>query len=379
VRVALAAALVVSVTSVTRIAPAQSLPGGATISFGALDLPAGATTPATQYFNFAHCACGQPGAAGASYIERSFAYQLLLTPGTMAVHRPLQIWVGAGCDVAATRASSCHQIASATIADLSTIPASGVTPVVPVYDLMEPEHGDIYCQFRAQTSGEWAMADGNGDGTLDYFVGKPIAFDAKAPPLPTDFAAQAGPASIDLTWTPPPDVSDVALYQALCATADESGSPASTQPPAAAAYVTARNLCGESQDVPLVPSAIMFDTGSADANTDVALPQGIAQLDPSLVCATVTDPTATSMHIGDLVSNEPLVVLFLAIDAAGNPAATYFYPTISADSDSPPAVPHHNQAGCACRASDPRASVWPLAVVVLGLSRRRRSGTRHLG
>ncbi|HTR54920.1 MAG TPA: hypothetical protein VMJ10_29740 [Kofleriaceae bacterium] len=370
VRVAVALVVVLSgALSMARVATAQALPGGATISFGTLDLPAGATTPPTRYFNFAHCACSQPGAADPGYVEGSFAYQLLLTPGTMPVHRPLEIWVGAGCDNAATRASSCHQITSATIPDLSTIPSSGVTPSVPDYDLMEPETGADTCQFRTLTSGEWAMADGNGDGTLDYFVGQPIATDAQAPPLPTNFAAHAGPGSIDLTWTPPPDRSDIALYQALCATM--SGSPASTQTPPTAAYVTARNLCGESQDVPLVPSAIATDsTGTADANIDITPPQGIAELDPSFLCANVTDPSATSMHIGGLGSTEPLIVLFLAIDAVGNPAATYFYPAIAADAPSKP-------AGCACAASDSRAAIWPLVMVALGLAvsprARRRS------
>ena len=340
VRVAVALVVVLSgALSMARVATAQALPGGATISFGTLDLPAGATTPPTRYFNFAHCACSQPGAADPGYVEGSFAYQLLLTPGTMPVHRPLEIWVGAGCDNAATRASSCHQITSATIPDLSTIPSSGVTPSVPDYDLMEPETGADTCQFRTLTSGEWAMADGNGDGTLDYFVGQPIATDAQAPPLPTNFAAHAGPGS--------------------------------TQTPPTAAYVTARNLCGESQDVPLVPSAIATDsTGTADANIDITPPQGIAELDPSFLCANVTDPSATSMHIGGLGSTEPLIVLFLAIDAVGNPAATYFYPAIAADAPSKP-------AGCACAASDSRAAIWPLVMVALGLAvsprARRRS------
>jgi uncharacterized protein (TIGR03382 family) len=354
----------IAVVGMARIASAQALPGGATITFGPLELPAGATTPAAQYFNFAHCACSQPGAAGPGYVEGSFAYQLMLTAGTMAVHRPLEIWVGAGCDNATTRASSCHRITSATIADLSTIPPSGVAPAVPVYDLMEPQPGSSTCDFRAMTSGEWAIADGNGDGTLDYFVGQPIATDAKAPPLPTGFIAETGKGTIDLTWTPPADLSDIALYQALCAT--ENGDPASMQPSPAAAYMTAHNLCGEALNAPLVPSEVeVGSAGSADANTDVVLPQGIGELDPAFVCASVADPTATTMHIAGLTRTEPIVVLFLAIDAAGNPAATYLYPTLMADAPPKP-------AGCGCTATEPGAAAMPVAMILLGLRRRRR-------
>jgi hypothetical protein len=338
-----------------------TLPGGATISFGALELPSGATTPPAHYFNFAHCACSQPGAAGADYIEGTFAYQLRLAAGTMPVHRPLEIWVGTGCDDAATRASSCHQIASATIPDLSTIPAAGVTPAVPVFDLMEPEPSAETCEFRALANGEWAMADADGDGTLDYFVGQPIATDAQAPPLPANFSAEPGPGSIDLAWTPPADLSNLATYQALCATV--GGSPASTKPPPAAAYVTARNLCGEAQDVPLVPSPL--EPGAPGLTPS----QGLAELDPAFVCGQQLDPTATSMHLADLDGTGPFVVVVLAIDAAGNPAATYLYPAISAGA---PAQP-----GCGCTASEPRATLGPLVMVALGLAAPLRARLRR--
>ena len=361
-------ALVIGALLAAPAAHAQALPGGATIGFGNLVLPAGAATPPAQYFNLAHCACSQPGAAPPGYAEGSFAYQLLLTAGSMPVHRPLDIWVGAQCDQATARASSCHQIASATIADLSTIPAAGAMPSLPVYDVMEPEPSAQMCEFRALASGEWALVDSNGDGTYDYFVGQPIATDAQAPPLPTGFTATASPGAIDLSWTPPADLSDVAQYQALCATL--GGGQASTAPPPPPAYQTARSLCGESQDVPLVPSPV--DTpapNGIDANLDITPPQGLAELDPSYVCATVTDPTATSLRITHLPSAGPFLVEFLAIDAAGNPAATYLYPAIAAE---PPPAP-----GCGCASSDPRAPLLPLAMLALGLRLSLRARLRR--
>ncbi len=318
---------------------APTLPGGATIAFDQLLLhedgnpqlapPAGPDS-AARYFNLAHCACSQPGAASAGYVEGTYAYRLLLQNATTPLHRPLEIWVGAQCDDAALRAAQCHRIDSATIADLSTIPAAGVAPDVPVYDLMEPEPGALGCDMRALPSGEWAIADGDGDGVYDYFAGQPIATDALAPPLPTDFHVARGAGYFELSWTPPADPSDIASYQVLCALPD--GTPASSHVPPPPRYVTARLLCGEDLDVPLVPSAL--DLGPIDANFDVALPQSIAELYPANICGDQPDPTATSLRVDGLPDGKPLVVLFLAIDRAGNAAATYLYPTLVAGTSS---------------------------------------------
>jgi hypothetical protein len=368
-----AAAIGVLAAALVALAPAAradaTLPGGATITFGQLLVheagaaqlaPPSSDDAAHQYFNLAHCACGQPNAAPASFLETTFAYQLLLHAGSAAVHRPLEVWTGLGCDDPATRAAQCHQIASATIDDLSTIPASGATPEVGVYDVMATGSGERLCK-GVGSAAQWAIADGDGDGVDDYFVSQPVVVDAQPPPLPTAFAARGGAGSIELTWTPPTDASDVAGYQVLCANLD--GSPASLRPALAPRYTTARQLCGESLDVPLVPSAV--DTDAAPDAADVQLPQTIGQLDPSIVCGEVADPAASSVRITGLPDHTPMLLVLVAYDAARNPAATYLYPALTT---SPP------PAGCACDAGAPLpgGTATLAGLVALALGRRRR-------
>src|ERR1700733_12256807 len=212
-----------------------TLPGGATIALDPLLLHANGNpqlataTPSTtaQYFNFAHCICSQPSATDTPFVESTFAYEVTVQNETTPVDRPLDIWVGNNCDDDTMRAAQCHQITSAGIASIAAIPAGGVTPEVPVFDLMKPEPTMDVCPSRSLTIGEWAIADGDGDGVYDYFVDNTIATDSLPPPLPTNFSATGYDQAIDISWTPPPDVSDVAAYQVLCS--DQNGNAVSSQ------------------------------------------------------------------------------------------------------------------------------------------------------
>ena len=311
-----------------------TLPGGGSIALGRLFTHTGASASLVanapdSYFDLAHCACSQRGAAPASFVETTFAFELLLVPPA-GVSAPADVWVGSGCDDPATRAANCHQIASSTIADLSMLPTQppGATPEISVYDLMVPEPSVLACQFRELVSSEWVMADTNGGGAYNYVVQKPIATDALAPDLPSGFVATPDATSIEIAFTPAADTHDLAAYQAVCATVD--GSPVSTAPPAPR-YLTARNLCGESLDVPLVPSSIDTNLLGADAgNGGFEIPQGVAELDPAFLCGDQPDPTASSIRLAPLPTGKKLVVVLLAIDRAGNAAATYFLDELQA-------------------------------------------------
>ena len=329
--------VVIACTLTPRTAHSDTtLPGGATIDFGQLLVhedgnptlaPPSTADAQAHYFNLSHCMCSQPGAADPSYVEGAYAYQLLLDGATTPVHRPLEIWVGLGCDVDATRATQCHRIDADTIADLSAIPAAGVTPIVSLYDLMEPAPTDDTCNSTAAMSEQWAIADTTGSGVYDYFSGQPIAIDETQPPLPTGFAATSREGEITLSWTPPPDVSDIAAYQVLCAYGD--GSPASLAAPPPPRYETPRQLCGESFDITFSPSPVDVGATAVDADEDVPIMQSLAQLDPSLICADVADPTASSVRIRNLPDNQLFVVMVLAIDHAGNASATYLLSRLS--------------------------------------------------
>src|SRR5262249_44345690 len=150
---------------------------------------------------------------------------------TTSIARPLEIWVGTACDDPASRATGCHRITSATVADIAAIPPEGVVPEISVYDVMVPEPNTFTCDPRALSSAEWAIVDGDGDGTYDYFASQSIATDAEPPARPSDFLAHGSEYTLDLSWTPPDDVSDTVAYQALCA--DREGGPASSSLPPA--------------------------------------------------------------------------------------------------------------------------------------------------
>jgi hypothetical protein len=338
-----------------------TLPGGATITYGRLlvhengnpQLAPPVDSP-VRYFNLAHCACGQPGAAPAGFVETTYAYELQLAGATTPVHRPLEIWVGEHCDDATERAASCHRIDAATIADLSTLPT---TVEVPVFDLMAPEPTLRTCDGSTSMTRQWAIADGDGDGTFDYFAPQMVETDAQPPPLPTGFHAHSGVGSIELAWTPPADTSDLAAYQALCA--GLTGELASSLVPVAARYTTARRLCSESLDGPLVPSPVETDPMRVDGEETIAIPQGMAQLDPAYLCAESTDPAASSLQIRGLTPGQPVLIELLAIDRAGNPSATYLYPLVAAGRDT----------GCGCGAGSPDGGAPALLLVLAALTR----------
>ncbi len=306
-----------------------------------------------RYFNLAHCACSQRFAADPGYLEITYALAVTVSA---APARPGEIWVGQGCDDAATRAAQCHRVDAATIPDLSAVPPAGVAPEVPIIDLMEPEPSAMGCDMRAITGEEWAIADLDGDGVYDSFTGMAIATDALPPPLPIDFSATYGPGVIELHWTPPADTSDIYAYQALCAT--DTGDPARVGAPPPVEYVTARQLCGEPLDVPLVPSPIV-----PGDNTDVAIPQTIAQLDPSIVCGETLDPNASALRIDHLREGPSYVIALAVVDRAANAAVTYFHPTLA---------PGGPTGGCC----DADGSEPPIALVLALLALRMGTGTR---
>jgi hypothetical protein len=328
----------------------SSLPGGATIKFNRLFLhednsdtlvqPKKTPDSLWNYFNLAHCVCAQPAAAPDSFLEKTFAYELLLQGQTTPIHRPLEIWVGSECDNDVTRPVKCRRIDAAGIADIASIATTnGVKPEVSVYDLMVPEAMPEGCEPRAITTGEWVIADGNGDNTYDYFLSQSIDTDSLAPPLPTDFTVEGAENAIQIKWTAPAgDVADVAYYQALCAT--DLGDPALTSPPAPR-YMTARRLCDAALDVPLKPSDVNttslagdggldagvdadVDAAADDAGGSITLVDGLARLDPAFICGEQADKTATSMRIDGLQNGQAYTVVFLAIDKFGNAAGTYF-------------------------------------------------------
>ena len=314
------------------------LPGGASVKFNKLllhehnnqDFAQPETDPDSKYhyFNQAHCVCSffnyNPDTADPTFFEGVFGYELTIPGYTMAINRPIEIWTGTACDTTNTtqRDAQCHKVD--VTANISQIAAAGATTVtIPVYDLMFPEAAREGCDEREQDGTAWAMVDADSDGVLEYSVTNIIHIDTKPPPLPVNFKALGAEGAVEISWDPPPEgVTDIAYYQALCATTT-GGSPA-TSSPKAPRYYTPRKLCGAQQDAALSPSDISSMGGTDAGSGSITLPMELAQLDPMYVCGETTSKTATNMRIDGLQNGVDYTVVFLAIDLYGNARGTYF-------------------------------------------------------
>ena len=302
-----------------------------------LQLPQNSPTSQWQYFNLAACVCSQFAIAGTldaahmPWYQGSYSLEIDAMPDVSTVHRPLQIWVGTNCSDPIMRPMLCHQVLDPDpgITDIASqigVPTF-IKPEVPVYDLMVPAPNSMGCEPQVLDAAEWAIADSTGSGTFDYFISNAIQTDSMPPPLPSTFSVESAENAIQIGWTAATgNVSDIAYYQALCA--DSSGNPAKSSAPAPR-YVTPRNLCGAAQDLAtgLVPTD--NSNSGVDAGNGAGLPTGLAQLDPSYICAESADATATSLRIEGLKNGEPYTVVLLAIDKFGNAAGTYFTSTIT--------------------------------------------------
>ncbi|HEY3806434.1 MAG TPA: MXAN_2562 family outer membrane beta-barrel protein [Kofleriaceae bacterium] len=378
----------------------SSLPDGSTLSFVRIYLHEGNSQTLVQpkqlpnslwnYFNYAHCVCSQANAPMISpFYETTFGY--LIQPTNVMNAGELQalqgqVWVGTDCsDASGTtdRQLYCHQITNATFSIADAIKNNGVTPEIPVNDMMEPESNTAICplgQFclkpceqRVFAANEWVGVITMGGSVPDYWVNQEVDTDSQPPPTPTSITANGSENGILLTWQAPiGNVSDIAYYQALCS--DDAGNPAFTNSPFSARYSTPRTLCGAASDPLLVPcnfldpenpntcsaaatSTTVTDGGIADAppdafgtaivrqadmdagvdaaildapdggtdvdaGTDINL-QAIIQAPPSYICGEVTDATSTSLQIQNLQNNVNYTVALLAIDKYGNAAGVY--------------------------------------------------------
>ncbi|MEO8841063.1 MAG: MXAN_2562 family outer membrane beta-barrel protein [Kofleriaceae bacterium] len=302
-----------------------------------------------SYFNYAHCECSIPGVATQSpYYEDKFSYLILLDSMSSTIHVPLEIWTGADCSSdALTRSMQCHQIAGAGATDIASISTVGTAPDVPIWELMNaaplPAGTAPNCPQQVLSANEWAIASTATAGAPDFFVAQPINTDSLPPPLPASFNANGAESAIEISWAAPTgNVADIAYYQALCAKADGTAGRSDSSKPSPR-YVTAHNLCGADEDIPLIASNIVvpvtgdggvpmdaaIDAALDDGGTPNNLPDGLKHLDPAFLCGENATATATSMRLDHLTNGVPYTVVVLAIDKYGNAAGTYFTSTLT--------------------------------------------------
>jgi hypothetical protein len=309
------------------------LPGGASLAFKrtfihennnpASDKEASTELAALKYFNGAHCVCSQPMSAGdrPDFFEKTFAQEVVLTPGTMPISRPLQFWAGVDCQTELDRVNRCSQVAPdiAMISNLATAPA---VVDIRTFDLINAKPGSIPCDPETAPASNtlWGMADLKSTGMIDFAISKVFATDIKPPPLPelSTFHAQGAENAIELSWTPPADASDIFFYQALCA--DAGGAPVTSTPPEAQ-YQTPRSLCGANS---LSLGQVAIDNGTGIDGGPLPEPDGIATQDPAFICGEQSDKTAGSLRIAGLQNGKAYSVALLVIDRSGNAVGVFF-------------------------------------------------------
>ena len=315
------------------------LPGGATLKFNKLllhehnspDLAEPEVQPDSLwlYFNMAHCVCSQFNAAtpDPNFHESTFDYELTVENFTQPIDHPAEVWVGTGCntDMTTQRDADCTKIT--TTSNISAIEATGTANVdIPVHLFMTPKLSDRSmggCIPRKLTATTWLLVDAEpADGVFEYSESTTIETDSEPPPLPTEFKAVGAEEAINISWTAATDVSDVAYYQALCATGTNADTPAKSSG-LTARYQTPLSLCGAQQSITLMPNDITTVT-DPDAGVDSLSLGELANLNPAFICGESTSPTATSLRIEGLKNGTPYTVVLLAIDKYGNASGTYF-------------------------------------------------------
>lgn len=285
-----------------------------------------------HYFNLAHCVCSQFQEAMPvdTFHEGDFEYEVTVenTTGTTTINHPAEIWVGTSCNTDDTtqRNADCTKID--VTPNLTAIDAAGSTNIkIPVFQFMMPKQTDRNmggCLPRRLTAATWLLVDADTNGTFEYSETKSIETDSEAPPLPTEFKAVGAEEAIEISWTPPTDVSDVAYYQALCASGPNADTPALSSPPAPR-YITPYSLCGANQTVTLMPTDISSNVVTdPDAGTTSTSLGELATQNPAFICGESTTSTATSLRIKGLTNGTPYLVALLAIDKFGNASGVVF-------------------------------------------------------
>lgn len=355
--------VLVVVVAASSVAGAQSTPGtlpnGATLVFekraiydeskndGTFKQPDAGTPELLHYFNLAHCNCARKNLAAKdslgtfNYLVRETAQSGLNTPG-------VDFWVGTTCDDQAHRtgtAATCKMIDSVPDLDMSFFVSGGRTKNFNLYQVVNGTQDTADCLQQDKVSNAiFALVDTKGGTSYDYSVTQvpgaltgdnttSAGVDTKPPPFPTAIRAAGGERSIHLSWTAPTaNNTDVAFYQALCATLPTADAPDGTTAKLSrsndAQFVTSHSLCGAGGD----PTVDAVEVGNSQAATEMlaGVPGGeFAALNEDYICGQADSGTATSLDITGLDNGTPYRVILVSIDLHGNYKAGYFTTTVT--------------------------------------------------
>jgi hypothetical protein len=299
--------------------------------------PQAQSTQLLQYFNLAHCNCAKAN-VGKIDVQGTFQYLVHENPAS-GLHVGVDFIAGTSCDDAAHRVGGASPTCSAVIDSVSDLDmnlnaSGGSYRTFNLFQVVNAGSSETDCvQVDNASNSIFALVDTTGGKNYNYSASQPVGalstdggtasgVDTKPPPPPSSPTANPDEGGIDLVWkAPTSNATDVAFYQALCATVDNKPARAATS---SARYVTTKSVCDV--DVPDIekPTPIELDNG------ELAVTPGddFAKLDISFICGEETG-TATSMRIKGLNNGEAYQVILLTIDMHGNFNPQYFDHTIT--------------------------------------------------
>ena len=311
--------LLISSMLVVRVAHADQLNGGKVKmelrlppENGGSGFVAPTPTYLAEYFNLARCTCDKSGQAQSYQVRYTWA-----TAPTMPVSKPLEIWVGSGCDNADPDVvnANCNKLDAITDPDAL---AQTVDRVYSVGELLYPKEAST-CTPAERSAEHWAVtetSDAIWDADNKEKLG--VTADLLAPPVPTTLTLKPLESGLKLEWEALTDrADDIAYYQALCAKADGTKAHSSTS--LSAQYQTTRTLCSGTTD-PDLPAATIAGDGGGPMGT---LPTALAQLTPAYLCGEVSGAQARSISLTDLENGQGYWVVLVTVDKAGNVAGVH--------------------------------------------------------
>jgi hypothetical protein len=341
--------VLVVVLAASRLAGAQStggsgLPNSATIVFSHLQVSVDGdfveteqnSTDRLHYFNLAHCNCAKLG----SGTEKTFKY-LVQETAQSGLHVPVDFWVGNACATDANRTSNppmCKRVATLGDLDADLYPGGSYIDFN-IFDVINGSlHAGEPCQQLETAFPIYALVSTTGSAdTYDYQTSQNAGtvqgenggngVDTKPPPLPTGIKAVGGESGIRLSWTPPTsNNTDIAYYQALCATVDDLPARSRDQEPQ---YVTTASLCAPADNAK-DPDLVASDIAASETDAAVTAPTGdFGALKDTFICGHTDSGTASSLSIGGLKNGQPYKVILLSIDRYGNYTGTYLTSTVT--------------------------------------------------
>jgi hypothetical protein len=316
-------------------ADAQTLPGGATLSFtvgneflvkekeDSTDFTAPDAEERRRRLNYASCICSQ---ANTGRFDSVYAFEVDISAdnnrGTEG-----QVWVGKSgidCRTVENQQASLKVCADTgqripNLDDLATRQEQWTVPIHKQISIAETAcpklEGDVTL---------WVLApqEGSGSNTLDYGISTNHKVDTLPPPGPATVDASAVEGQISLRVTPVAGNSDdIAYYQALCY---HDKKPLTGRSAIASRFVTPASVCGSTTGG-LDPAevSITSELGSPIVKGDLP---GDLFTNAAYICGEVTGAGAVS--ISGLDTGAEYGVALVAVDLYGNASAAFLNKTL---------------------------------------------------